>query len=77
MTGTPNLNELKQASGTDNLADAFKVLIMHDKSEEQGLIMRIGEETAQLRAVMEKREQTKTEANSFGVFHPVATSGHD
>ncbi|PWA41007.1 hypothetical protein CTI12_AA558880 [Artemisia annua] len=34
MAATPNLNELKEATGSDNLADALKLLFIHDKSEE-------------------------------------------
>ena len=77
MAATPNLNEMKEVAGIDKLADAFKLLITHDKTEEEGFLMRIGEESAQLRAVMEKREQTHDEADTFGQFHLVATAGHD
>ena len=77
MAATPNIDELKRAAGSEKLADAFKLLFAHDKSEEQGFLMRLGEESDQLRAVIEKREQTITEADSFGHFNFVAATGHD
>ena len=54
MADTPNLNELKDATESGKLADAFKLLITHDKAEEQSFIGRIGEESSQLRAVIQK-----------------------
>ena len=52
MAETPNLNELKATTETEKLADAFKLLIMHNKVEEQSFIARIGEDSSQLRAVI-------------------------
>ena len=78
MAETPNLNELKAATETGKLADAFKLLIMHEKAEEESFIARIGEESSQLRAVIEKKERTIDEANVYySHFHVVAVIGHD
>lgn len=78
MAETPNLNELKAATETGKLADAFKLLIMHDKAEEESLIARIGEESSQMRAVIEKKSRTMDEtAVSYTRFHAVASTGHD
>ena len=75
MAATPNLNELKDATESGKLVDAFKLLITHDKAEEQSFIGRIGEESSQLRAVIEKKEQTLTEAaSSFTRFNVVAAT---
>ncbi|PWA61253.1 Cysteine synthase A [Artemisia annua] len=78
MASTPNLNELKAATESGKLADEFKLLIIHDKAEEQSLIGRLGEESSQLRAVIEKKEQTISEAaTSFTRFNVVAATGYD
>ena len=77
MAATPNIDELKKAGGSEKLGDAFKLLIAHEKSEKQGFLMRLGEESDQLRSVIEKREQTINEADSFGHFNVVAATGHD
>ena len=78
MAETPNLNELKAATETGKLADAFKLLIMHDKVEEQSFIARIGEDSSQLRAVIEKKERTVDEiALNYSRFHVDAATGHD
>ena len=75
MAATPNLNELKDATESGKLVDAFKLLITHDKAEEQSFIGRIGEESSQLRAVIQKKEQTLTEADSsFTRFNAVAAT---
>ena len=75
MAATPNLNELKDATESGKLVDAFKLLITHDKAEEQSFIGRIGEESSQLRAVIQKKEQTLTEAaSSFAPFNAVAAT---
>jgi hypothetical protein len=75
MADTPNLNELKDATESGKLGDAFKLLITHDKAEEQSFIGRIGEESSQLRAVIQKKEQTLTEAaSSFTRFNAVAAT---
>ena len=75
MADTPNLNELKDATESVKLGDAFKLLITHDKADEQSFIGRIGEESSQLRAVIQKKEQTLTEAaSSFTRFNAVAAT---
>lgn len=79
MADTPNLNELKEAAESSKLADAFKMLITNDKAEELSFIARIGEESSQLRAVIEKKEQTINEASttySTLKFNVVGATGH-
>lgn len=78
MAGTPNLDEMKAATESGKLVDAFKLLITHDKAEERSLIARIGEESSQLREVIKMKEQTIEEATiSVTHFHFVAATGHD
>ena len=62
MAETPNLDKAKAATESEKLIDAFKLLVTHDKAEEQSFIARIGEESSQLRAVIEKKAQTINEA---------------
>ena len=76
MADTPNLNEMKDATESGKLVDAFKLLVTHDKAEEISFIARIGEESSQLRAVIDKKEKTVTEvATSFTRFNVVAETG--
>ena len=78
MAATPNIDELKAATESGKLADAFRVLIINDKAEEKSFIGRIGEESSQLRAVIEKKEKTITEASSlFPPFTAVAATGYN
>ena len=76
MAETPNLSELKEAAGSDDVGDAVKYLIKCDKKEEKSFLIRMGEESVQLREVIEKREQTIDEAASFGRANHVANTGH-
>lgn len=76
MADTPNLNEMKDATESGKLVDAFKLLVTHDWAEEISFIARIGEESSQLRAVIEKKEKTVTQvATSFTHFNVVAETG--
>lgn len=78
MASTPNIDEIKAATETGKLIDAFRLLISHDKAEEEGFIARMGEECSQLRAVVEKKEQTIDEtARLFTGFNAVALTGED
>ena len=78
MAATPNIDELKAATESGKLADAFRVLLINDKAEEKSFIGRIGEESSQLRSVIEKKEQTITEASSlFPPFTVVAATGYN
>ena len=80
MADTPNLNELKEAAESSKLANAFKLQITHDKAEELSFIARIGEESSQLRAVIEKKENTIDEASTTyrrDNFNVVAATGHN
>ena len=49
MTSTPNIDELKAATESGKLVDAYRLFIVHGKTEEQSLIARISEESSQLR----------------------------
>ena len=78
MAETPNLDEMKAVTETGKLADAFKVLIMHEKVEGNNFIARIGEESSQLREVIQKKARTIDEvALNYSRFHAVAATGHD
>lgn len=77
MSATPNLDEAKAATETGELIDAFRLLVTHDKAEEESFIARMGEESSQLRAVIEKKDQTIQETFlTYSRFNPVATTGH-
>ena len=58
-----NINELKEASGSDNLATAFKVLFSNQMTEEEGSLMRMWEERNQLEKIVEKLVVTMREAH--------------
>lgn len=78
MNGTPNLDEAKASTESGTLADAFRLIITHDKAEEKSLIARLGEESSQLRAVIQKKEQTIDEASiTYPRTNVVAATGHD
>ena len=69
---------MKAATESGKMVDAFKLLVIHDKAEEQSFIRRIGEEASQLRAVIQKKEQTLDEvAISFTRFNVVGATGQD
>ena len=75
---TPNLDELKAMNESGKLVDAFKLLITHDQAEEESFIARMGEESSQLRLVIEKKYETIDEARySFTRFNVVAATGED
>lgn len=48
-----------------------------DMTEDEGFLIRIGDESTQLRAKLDKRTDTINETHSFGPFHEVATVGQD
>ena len=78
MAGTPNLDEAKATTESGKLVDAFRLLISHDKVEEGSLIARLGEESNQLRAVIQKKEHIINEAAvTCSRFNVVAATGHD
>ena len=68
MSATPNLDELKVATNTGKLVDAFRLLITHDKAEEEGFIARIGEESSQLREVIIKKSKQSMRHLSITLF---------
>ena len=77
MNATPNLDEAKASTESGTLADAFRLIISHDQAEEKSLIARLGEESSQLRAVIEKKEQTINEAlTAYPRTNEVAATGH-
>ncbi|PWA51724.1 hypothetical protein CTI12_AA222920 [Artemisia annua] len=71
----PNINELKQACGSQDLATCFKFLFNSDIAEDYGFIMRWGDERNQLRSKVEKSEQTIKEARHRGPFNEKAVDG--
>ena len=76
MAVTPNLDELKSLTPTGKLLDGFKLLIRHDKAEEEAFIARMGEESSQLREVVDKKGRTIDEVDlAFPRFNAVAASG--
>ena len=76
MAATPNLDELKSLTESGKLIDGFKLLIMNDKAEEEAFIARMGEESTQLREVIQKKGQTVDEVDlAFPHFNLVAASG--
>ena len=42
MAATPNLNEIKEACGSNDLADCYKFLFSHNKTEEVGFFNSYG-----------------------------------
>ena len=76
MAATPNLDELKSLTESGKLIDGFKLLIMHDKAEEEAFIARMGEESSQLREVIDKNGRTIDEVDlAFPRFNVVAANG--
>ncbi|PWA69620.1 hypothetical protein CTI12_AA297490 [Artemisia annua] len=71
----PNINELKQACGSKDLATCFKFLFNSDIAEDYGFLMRWGDERNQLRSKVEKSEQTIKEARHHGPFNEKDVDG--
>ena len=69
-----NISELKQACGSNDLATAFKFLFQSQIIEEQGFLMRIGEERNQLRSKVEKSEITIAELRNRGPYNDKAVA---
>ncbi|PWA77498.1 hypothetical protein CTI12_AA223190 [Artemisia annua] len=81
MAATPNLNEIKEACGSNDLVDCYKFLFGHNKADELGFLARMGLERDQLVATVDKREQNMNEADSFGAtcripVNVASRSGH-
>ncbi|PWA84760.1 hypothetical protein CTI12_AA131850 [Artemisia annua] len=78
----PGLRRKKNRYGEKN-ENIFNLFIqasslVDDCSEEKSLIARLGEESSQLRAVIEKKEQTINEASiTYQRFNVLAATGHD
>lgn len=76
MSSTPNIDEMKAATESGKLSDAFRLLILQDIAEEKKLIERMGEESSILRETVAKKEQTIDEAGRlFTRFNAVAATG--
>ena len=71
----PNISELKEACGSEDLATCFKFLFDSDISEEYGLLMRMGEERNQHRSKLDKLEVTIRETRYRGPFNEKAVDG--
>ena len=76
MAATPILDELRSLTESGKLIDGFKLLIMNDKTEEEAFIARMGEESTQLREVIQKKGRTVDELDlAFPGFNVVAGTG--
>ena len=74
MATTNNIEELKQAFGSDDLSTCFKYLFNNEISEDVGFLIRIGDECSQLRAKIAKRNNTIREAQFCGSFDSKAVN---
>ncbi|PWA43512.1 hypothetical protein CTI12_AA525950 [Artemisia annua] len=77
MADTPNINELREACGSDELCHVFTFLQSQNMTEDEGFLIRMGDESTQLRAKLDKRNDTINEAYSFGPDNEVAKAGED
>ncbi|PWA40173.1 hypothetical protein CTI12_AA562840 [Artemisia annua] len=77
MADTPNIDELREACGSDELSHVFTFLQSQDITEDEGFLIRMGDDSTQLRAKLEKRNDTIDEAFSFGPDNEVAKAGED
>ncbi|PWA75146.1 chorismate synthase 1, chloroplastic [Artemisia annua] len=77
MAGIPNINELREACGSDELSHVFTFLQSQDITEDEGFLIRMGDDSTQLRAKLDKRNDTIDEAFSFGPDNEVAKAGED
>lgn len=68
MAATPNLDELKEACGSEDLSVAFSFLFSHEIIDDEGFLIRVGEECNQLRAKIIKRDQNICELESLGAL---------
>ncbi|PWA69297.1 chorismate synthase 1, chloroplastic [Artemisia annua] len=75
MADTPNINELREACGSDELSHVFTFLESQDMTEDEGFLIRMGDESTKLRAKLDKRNDTIDEAWSFGPDNEVAKAG--
>ena len=58
MADTPNINELREACGSDELCHVFTFLQSQDITEDEGFLIRMEDESTQLRDKLEKRNDT-------------------
>ncbi|PWA55028.1 chorismate synthase [Artemisia annua] len=77
MADTPNIKELRKACGSDELSHVFTFLQSQDITEDEGFLIRMGDDSTQLRAKLDKRNDTIDEAFSFGPDNEVAKAGED
>lgn len=66
---TPNLDELKAAAGSENIATCFKLLFSSELVEQRNLLMRLEVLVGQLREKIQKFDRTQTEVLHLGPYH--------
>ncbi|PWA45847.1 von Willebrand factor, type A [Artemisia annua] len=67
MADIPNINELREACGSDELSHVFTFLESQDMAEDEGFLIRMRDESTKLKAKLDKRNDTIDEAWSFGL----------
>ncbi|PWA25537.1 hypothetical protein CTI12_AA628440 [Artemisia annua] len=77
MADKPNINELREACGSDELSHVFNFLQSQDITEVEGFLIRMGDDSTQLRDKLDKRNDTIDEVFSFGPNNEVAKAGED
>ncbi|PWA87378.1 chorismate synthase [Artemisia annua] len=75
MADTLNINEVREACSSDELSHVFTFLESQDMTEDEGFLIRMGDESTKLRAKLDKRNDTIDEAWSFGPDNEVAKAG--
>lgn len=73
MGGRPNIDQLKQACGSNQLQHCFKYLFVQEWKENEALIMYIGQKCDDLETKIQRRDELIEEGQSFGLFHDVAS----
>ncbi|PWA69033.1 hypothetical protein CTI12_AA290480 [Artemisia annua] len=68
----PNIEQLKELCGSNQLQHCFKYLFVQEWRENEELIRYVGQKCANLEASIERRAQLMEEGESFGPFHDVA-----
>ena len=77
MGGRPNIEQLKQECGSNQLKHCFKYLFVQEWNKNEALIMHVGQKCAGLQEKIERRDELIQEAQSFSHFHDVATNAVD
>ena len=71
-----NIEELKEASGSNQLNECFQFLFVQEHHELEAFFNDIAKKFNNLRDKIKKHEQTLIESKSLGQFHVVATDAH-